>query len=117
MLQSIISEANLRKDRCVWRIIPSKTAQYSQIKNPSNVFVNQYLDQLGINALYTHQAEAYEILREGKNILVSTPTASGKSLIYQLPSLELILRDPRATVLYLFPFKALAQDQAKSLST
>ncbi len=66
--------------------------------------------------LYSHQAEAIRLLKQGLDILVSTPTASGKSLIYNLPVIERVLSDSRARALYIFPLKALEQDQLKNLS-
>ena len=69
----------------------------------------------GIAQLYSHQAEAIAHLAAGKNIVVTTPTASGKTLCYNLPVLDAILKDPATRALYLFPTKALAQDQMAEL--
>ncbi len=69
----------------------------------------------GINALYTHQAAAFELASRGRSFVVSTPTASGKSLCFHLPVLDAMLRDPDARALYLFPTKALARDQEASV--
>ena len=71
------------------------------------------LKQMGIEALYQHQVSATDAVRKGENVIVSTPTASGKSLIYNLPVFEQIMRAPDSTALYLFPLKALAQDQLR----
>jgi DEAD/DEAH box helicase domain-containing protein len=73
------------------------------------------LRQLGIPRLYSHQGEALAHIRAGKNVLVATPTASGKTLIYNIPVLEAMLQDPSGHALYLFPLKALEQDQLKGL--
>ena len=70
----------------------------------------------GITALYRHQAEAWEALRTGGNAIVTTSTASGKSLAFNLPVLDLLAREPKSRALYLYPTKALAQDQARALS-
>ena len=70
----------------------------------------------GITALYRHQAEAWEALRAGGNAIVTTSTASGKSLAFNLPVLDLLAREPKSRALYLYPTKALAQDQARALS-
>jgi DEAD/DEAH box helicase domain-containing protein len=70
----------------------------------------------GITALYRHQAEAWERLRAGGNAIVTTSTASGKSLAFNLPVLDLLAREPKSRALYLYPTKALAQDQARALS-
>ena len=68
----------------------------------------------GIVQFYSHQAMAINELWSGKHVIVSTSTASGKSLIYQLPVLDALERDPDIKALYIFPTKALAQDQKKS---
>lgn len=70
----------------------------------------------GISALYTHQSECYRIARSGRNFVVVTPTASGKTLCYNLPVVQTLLEDPSARALYLFPTKALSQDQQAELN-
>ena len=70
----------------------------------------------GIASLYTHQARACELAREGKNVVVVTPTASGKTLCYNLPILSELVQNPEARALYLFPTKALSQDQLVELN-
>ncbi|HET6176125.1 MAG TPA: DEAD/DEAH box helicase [Candidatus Sulfotelmatobacter sp.] len=69
----------------------------------------------GIEQLYSHQASTAELVRDGKNVVVVTPTASGKTLCYNLPILNAVLEDPDTRALYLFPTKALAQDQLAEL--
>jgi DEAD/DEAH box helicase domain-containing protein len=69
----------------------------------------------GITTLYSHQARAFELVEKGANVVVVTPTASGKTLCYNLPVLQTLLHEPDARVLYLFPTKALAQDQLAEL--
>jgi DEAD/DEAH box helicase domain-containing protein len=69
----------------------------------------------GIERFYSHQAVALDALARGEHVLAVTPTASGKSLVYQIPALAAALEDPEARSLFLFPFKALAQDQAGAL--
>jgi DEAD/DEAH box helicase domain-containing protein len=78
--------------------------------------IRDLLPRLGIRSLFTHQASAMRLIRQGSNVLVATPTASGKSLIYNLAVLEELLKNPEAKALYLFPLKALEQDQLKNLS-
>ncbi len=73
------------------------------------------LSDAGIESLWSHQAEALEAAREG-NVMVTSGTASGKSLAFNLPVLDTLAHDPRARALYLYPTKALAQDQARKLS-
>jgi len=69
----------------------------------------------GIEELYSHQAATAELVRDGKNVVVVTPTASGKTLCYNLPVLNAVLENPDTRALYLFPTKALAQDQLAEL--
>ncbi|HEX9775539.1 MAG TPA: DEAD/DEAH box helicase [Actinomycetota bacterium] len=73
------------------------------------------LRRLGIDRLWAHQAAGLRAWRAGRNVAVATGTASGKSLVYQLATFEMLLADPRATAIYLFPTKALAQDQLRHL--
>ena len=73
------------------------------------------LGHMGIDNLYQHQVSATDAVRRGENVIVATPTASGKSLIYNLPVFEQIMRAPDSTALYLFPLKALAQDQLRAI--
>ncbi|MGH2408086.1 MAG: DEAD/DEAH box helicase [Candidatus Limnocylindrales bacterium] len=73
------------------------------------------LERRGLTSLYCHQAEAMAALRAGRDVCVVTPTASGKSLCYDLPVLQAVTEDPAARALYLFPTKALGQDQLAAL--
>lgn len=73
------------------------------------------LKKKGFSSLYSHQSQAWQKIREGKNVVVVTPTASGKTLCYNLPVLDGILRDPSSRAIYLFPTKALSQDQRAEL--
>jgi DEAD/DEAH box helicase domain-containing protein len=73
------------------------------------------LERRGLRQLYSHQAEAYQRVIAGEHVVVTTPTASGKTLCYNLPVLDAILKDSAARALYLFPTKALAQDQMAEL--
>src|SRR5262252_3044693 len=70
----------------------------------------------GVQRLYSHQARAFEIVAKGENLVVVTPTASGKTLCYNLPVLQALVQQPESRVLYLFPTKALAQDQLAELT-
>src|SRR5216117_4394153 len=77
--------------------------------------IGEALRGRGIGELYSHQARAWELIEKGHHVVVVTPTASGKTLCYNLPALQSLLREPDARVLYLFPTKALAQDQLEEL--
>lgn len=95
------------------RILPDAPPAYGDNRIPWTAPVARLLESRGIR-LFSHQACATDHIRAGHSVVVSTPTASGKSLIYNLPVLEQHLRDPDARALYLFPLKALAQDQLMS---
>jgi len=97
------------------RYLPSRQAVYGP-PIPMDKELGDVMETLGIKKLYSHQTEAIKLVREGSNVLVATPTASGKTLVYNLPILEKILRNPDTRALYIFPLKALEQDQMKGLS-
>ncbi len=95
--------------------LPPRQAVYG--KPPEfHADIKKAMDGLNINRLYTHQIEAIRHIRAGKNVLVATETASGKTLVYTLSVLEKILENPDTKALFLFPLKALEHDQLKNLS-
>src|SRR4051812_39368616 len=73
-------------------------------------------ERVGVDALYAHQAEAWEVAQRGEHLIVTTGTASGKTLAFNLPVLDALAREPKSRALYLYPTKALAQDQARALA-
>src|SRR3954469_13795527 len=87
---------------------PARTAPFPDWLDPRLVGA---LRQNGVDELYTHQRDAIDAVHRGEHVAVVTPTASGKTLCYNLPVLNTILQNPQARALYLFPTKALAQDQ------
>jgi DEAD/DEAH box helicase domain-containing protein len=88
-----------------------------ELSRPISVELNDALQlSRGISRVYSHQAKAINAIWDNKHVIVSTSTASGKSLIYQLPVLDALERDPDVKAMYIFPTKALAQDQKKSLA-
>jgi DEAD/DEAH box helicase domain-containing protein len=95
--------------------VAPRDAVFGELAQPLSAPLATALRGVGIERLYTHQAQAVDCARQGENFVVVTGTASGKTLCYQLPVLEHWLSDPNATALFLFPTKALAQDQLKSL--
>ncbi len=95
--------------------LPAQPAQYQALQPALAPALAARLDQLGITQLYTHQAQAVTLARAGAHVGIVTSTASGKTLCYHLPTLERLLVDPRNRALYLFPTKALAQDQLRAL--
>ena len=98
-----------------WRHLPSHPALFSDFPTGLDPRLTDALHDHGIERPYTHQAEAIEAALRGENVTVVTPTASGKTLCYNLPVLNTLLGDSSARALYLFPTKALAQDQLAEL--
>lgn len=98
-----------------WRTLPAQDARYLPFPEKLNSQLIDALNDRGIRQLYTHQASAVETILSGKHAVVVTPTASGKTLCYNLPVLNAILNNPQSRALYLFPTKALAQDQVSEL--
>ena len=97
------------------RYFPAREAQWAEFPAWIQADLAAAYDAKGIRQLYTHQAIAAEVVHTGKNVVVVTPTASGKTLCYNLPILNSILENPDTRALYLFPTKALAQDQLAEL--
>jgi DEAD/DEAH box helicase domain-containing protein len=97
------------------RRLPAVASQYAPFPAGTDPRLRSALAARGIEQLYTHQAEAFEHALAGRNVVTITPTASGKTLCYNAPVLDAILKDPSARALYLFPTKALAQDQLAEL--
>ena len=97
------------------RRLPAIEAAYAPFPEGIDQRLKAAFERRGVHQLYTHQAEAFEHVINGRQIVVTTPTASGKTLCYNLPVLDRILKNPAARALYLFPTKALAQDQMAEL--
>lgn len=97
------------------RRTPARAAEYADFPAQLNPALRQVLVRRGIEKLYTHQAEAWERAISGANAVIVTPTASGKTLCYNLPILNHLIAEPGARALYLFPTKALAEDQLDEL--
>jgi DEAD/DEAH box helicase domain-containing protein len=95
--------------------LPPVAAAYAPFPEGVHGHLRQVLAARGVTDLYTHQAEAVAHALGGRHVVVITPTASGKTLCYNLPVLHTILQEPSARALYLFPTKALAQDQLAEL--
>jgi DEAD/DEAH box helicase domain-containing protein len=99
-----------------WREMPALNARYGHLPVRTHPRLIEALAGRGIGQLYTHQAQALEAALQGHSFVVVTPTASGKTLCYNLPVLQAILDQPESRALYLFPTKALAQDQLAELN-
>ncbi|HET9913001.1 MAG TPA: DEAD/DEAH box helicase [Anaerolineales bacterium] len=100
-----------------WQTLPARPAQTHPFPDDLPVPVKQTLIASGIHTLYSHQLEAWTHARAGENVILSTGTASGKTLAYNLPVFASLLQDPNARALYLFPTKALTQDQLSNLQS
>jgi len=96
--------------------IPPRPETSAQLARPLPPELARVLKNMGIERLYSHQVQALDLIRRGKHVVTATPTASGKSMVYNLPVFEAALKDPQSKALYLFPLKALEQDQLKVLN-
>jgi DEAD/DEAH box helicase domain-containing protein len=118
-LESVL--ARWRSDPRVWPCFTAEEVrpptQAQSVAFPSGLApgVRAALEGRGIHGLYTHQARAFELASAGRDVVIATPTASGKSLCYHLPVLDRFTQEPDARALYLFPTKALSRDQELSL--
>ncbi|MFA6711845.1 MAG: DEAD/DEAH box helicase [Candidatus Caldatribacteriota bacterium] len=95
--------------------IPARDARLDDFPDWLHKGIIEQLKQDGINNLYSHQASALHAINKGDNVVVVTPTASGKTLCYNLPVLDRIIKEPESRAIYLFPTKALSQDQLAEL--
>ena len=97
------------------RHFPARAPVLTSFPSSLDPRIGEALRRRGIAELYSHQARAWELIEKGHHVVVVTPTASGKTLCYNLPALQALVHQPDARVLYLFPTKALAQDQLAEL--
>jgi len=95
--------------------ITPQGAIFGDLDDPLCPDLQACLKSMGIQALYSHQAKALNAILAGKNVIIATPSASGKTLCYQLATLDALIHDKHSRALYIFPTKALAQDQLRSL--
>lgn len=117
ILESFRARPRFAPNFTAWRMFPATPAQYVDFPADLDSRLGGALRRTGITSLYTHQAQAYEGVRRGDDVVVVTPTASGKTLCYNLPVLDTILRGGGPRALYLFPTKALGADQVDELHT
>ncbi|RMH38154.1 MAG: DEAD/DEAH box helicase [Nitrospirae bacterium] len=114
VVQTLMRDQRFASQVAAHRYIPPTEATYETLLVHERL--QAALAQEGIERFWTHQVEGIESIRQGKHVVVMTPTASGKSLIYNVPILEALLSDPEATALYIFPLKGLEHDQVKTLN-
>ena len=110
-LECLLADPEIAQAVVDHRILPERAAQTAPFPGWLDRRLVRALHSQGIEMLYTHQAESLDALKRGEDIVVVTPTASGKSLCFNLPVLQAVADDPAARALYLFPTKALSQDQ------
>ena len=96
---------------------PAQTGRLLPLPRELEPAVAERLASRGVTGLYDHQAETWEAVAAGRSVVVSTGTASGKSLAFSLPVLDAIAREPATRAIFLYPTKALAQDQARWLAS
>jgi len=95
--------------------IPPRSADCAELDHPLNGQLQKCLDDNAFWPLYTHQASAVNAARSGAHVMVATSSASGKTLCYNIPIMESLLTEKSSRALYLFPTKALAQDQLRNM--
>ncbi|HOJ10558.1 MAG TPA: DEAD/DEAH box helicase [Clostridiales bacterium] len=115
LLDYIKNNERIVRNITYWERIPSKEAQFEDFPANIDIRIKKALEKKGIYKLYSHQAAAISKISQGKNIVVVTPTASGKTMCYNIPVLDAIVKDEESRALFLFPTKALAQDQLAEL--
>ena len=111
VLDRLLEEPSLARGVVHHAVLPPRDAAFAPMPAWLDDRIVAGLAGRGIDRLYTHQAEAIEAVHAGEDVVVVTPTASGKTLCYALPALQAIAEDPSARALFLFPTKALGQDQ------
>ncbi len=111
VLNEIKGHPSLARNIADWKILPAQPARFAPMPSTMDSAIFAVLKKQGIEKLYTHQAEAIEANLRGENVVVVTPTASGKTLCYNLPVLQRLVANPESRALYLFPTKALSHDQ------
>src|SRR5574337_1256212 len=115
ILGSLVARYRQEEVLTAVRQIPARDAKFRPIPAWVTSALSEAYRAKGVLELYSHQASSAELVRKGENVVVVTPTASGKTLCYNLPVLNAILENPDTRALYLFPTKALAQDQLAEL--
>jgi len=116
VLERVLDEPSLARGVVHHEVLPARPAEFAPFPDWLDGRIRTGLAQRGIEQLYTHQAAAIEAVHAGRDVVVVTPTASGKTLCYALPVLQAITEDPASRALFLFPTKALGQDQVAELS-
>ncbi|WP_102274796.1 DEAD/DEAH box helicase [Cytobacillus massiliigabonensis] len=116
IMKHIKTDQSFKENIVYWQTIEEKEAKTAELPLDIHPALKEALQKRGITRLYTHQKSAYEKAIQGKSIVAVTPTASGKTLCYNLPVLQTIINDANSRALYIFPTKALAQDQKSEIN-
>ena len=111
LLQQLKVDERFLRNVTRWEVIPPASGKYADFPAELNPRLVDALRRRGMDQLYSHQASSVALAAQGRSFVVPTPTASGKTLCYNLPVLVTILANKQARALYLFPTKALSQDQ------
>jgi len=111
LLQQLKVDDRFTRHVTRWEVLPAENGKYGDFPHSLDSRLVDVLRKRGIDQLYSHQVDACRLAAEGSHFVVPTPTASGKTLCYNLPVLDTILNNHQARALYLFPTKALSQDQ------
>jgi DEAD/DEAH box helicase domain-containing protein len=116
VLDDLLADPSIARGVVHHAVVPAREARYAPFPAWLDPRIRAGLASRGIDQLYTHQADAIEAVRAGEDVVVVTPTASGKSLCYALPVLQALADDPAARALFIFPTKALGQDQVAAFA-
>lgn len=116
LIEGIKRDSNLAPNIIEWRTIPIKQAELTDFPTELSPSLLKFFNNQGVKGLYTHQFKTWQEVQFGKNVVISTATASGKSLSYNLPILDSLVKNPDNRALYIYPTKALTQDQANILN-
>ena len=117
IIDSLRSDHALKRNLTAWRTVAPRPPKRAAFPERLEARLVDALQRRGIQHLYSHQAEAIGAVLAGEHVCVVTPTASGKTLCYNVPVLNELIRNPESRALYLFPTKALSQDQLNELKT
>ncbi|HXH61719.1 MAG TPA: DEAD/DEAH box helicase, partial [Fimbriimonadaceae bacterium] len=112
-----VSQPSLRERAVGQLLVEGRQARFADLSAPLHPMLSAALRSSGIERFFTHQAQAIDASLAGRDVMVVSGTGSGKSLCYNVPALQACMTEPAATALYLFPTKALAQDQASKLES
>jgi len=113
-IQSLITSNRLGPQVAYHEELKEKASSWATPSDPWPKDMSALIKSAGIKKLYNHQISAINSIRSGEHVVVATPTASGKTLIYNLPVIEKIITQPKTRAFYIFPLKALAQDQLQT---